>query len=271
MLKKQKINKVNSWMPAFAGMTAIFVLMLMTSAQAQETKSYNFKTRPSMPVEETVQEETKETPPPAPAATVEPEPNSSKIVNGVYSPKGKHVAAQRVSNAKKAEELVRFFIGACLKYYGRNDEMIAYMDAAFPRLDTERKAAFAPVIAGNINTQYWDVTLNDNTYYMLAKDTSGGKCDVIAKDSPSTDVHKELKAVMDGLTLTNILITKTHYEKIAKQNKEVTIVNILGHPLVKELAMVATTQIKNAGDNVGAILTLFTVPEETVEVKVLSP
>ncbi len=255
------------------------LFLLFQPAHAEETaKRYNFGVRPhplmDEPEEKTDEEkkETAETPAPAPEASKE----APGVVDGVYSPKGKTADAPKTSskhvhdNNKKAEELIRFFMGSCLKYYGRNKDMIAYMDANFPRLDTDRKADFAPVIGGNINTQYWDI-VRGNAFYMLAKDTRSGKCDLISKDGASNAVHKELKAVMDGLRITKILMTKTEYEIVASQNKEVSMVNILGHPLEKELAMVATTKIKDTGDNVDAQLTLFTVPQETVDVIDVTP
>ncbi len=261
----------------------------------EEGKRYNFGVRPHPVTEaeaeapaaaepakdEAAKDEAKSetaAPAPTPAPAVEAT-EAPAVVKGVYSPNGSaglpskplpktthskgKIAAE---NAKKAEELVRFFMGSCLKYYGRNKDMVEYMDATFPRLETERKADFAPVISGNINTQYWDVIRGD-AFYMLAKDTSSGKCDVIAKDGASTAVHKELKAVMDGLTITKILQTKTDFERVPSKNKEVSMVNILGHPLEKELAIVATTKIKDTGDNIAAQLTMFTVPQESVEIK----
>ncbi len=256
---------------------AVALCCVAFGAHADEGKRYNFNTRPH-PVE--TQEPSDEAPPvedpkaeAAPEASA-PEP-TSKVVDGVYKPDGTAAAkpapssATRLTRAQykdKAEKLVRFFIGSCFKFYGRNDDMIRFLDDTFPRLDTDRKAMFAPAINGTVNTLYWDITLNGN-FYMLAKDTGNGKCDVIAKDGASTTIHKELKAVMDGLRITKIVDTKTDYEKIRNLNKEVSIVNILGHPLEKELGAVATTQIKETGDNMAAILTLFTVPQETVEIK----
>ena len=278
------------------GIAVVLALSLVVcSANAEETKRYNFNTRQKPIVTDeaepekiaddakpddasTSAEETPKVTTEAPVAT--PEEPTTKVVNGVYSPdknspagtgrnRGSFPAIPKLSKtmkAEKAEQLVRFFIGSCFKFYGRNDDMIKYLDEHFPRLDTDRKADFAPVIAGNINTQYWDI-VRGNSYYMLAKDTSSGKCDVIAKDGASTAIHRELKAVMDGLSITKILETKTQYEKVRKQNKEVSIVNILGHPLEKELGIVATTEIKDTGSNMATTLTLFTVPQESVEIK----
>lgn len=286
---------MNSFILAVLGL-----FLLCQPAYAEEpVKRYNFGVRPHPLIseaeeksDETVKEEKEdaeskvedkkddekkeaaETVPPAPVAEAPKE--APALVDGVYSPKGKAADAPKTNpkhnheKSKKAEELVRFFMGSCLKYYGRNKEMIAYMDANFPRLDADRKADFAPVIGGNINTQYWDIARGD-VFYMLAKDTSSGKCDIIAKDGASHFVHKELKAVMDGLTITKILMTKTEYEKVASQNKEVSMVSILGHPLEKELAIVATTKIKDIGDNLDAQITLFTVPQETVDVIDVTP
>lgn len=276
---------------------ALSLLCAVTSAKAEEGKRYNFGTRPhpivteaAEPAEDTKPAETATTSEDAPkpaaeAATTEaaateasPAEPASKLVNGVYSPSqsgggSKNPAPSPVSpmaakakQTEKAEQLVRFFIGSCFKFYGRNDDMVKYMDDLFPRLDTDRKAVFAPVINATVNSQYWDVVRGDN-YYILIKDTSSGKCDVIAKDGSSNAVHRELKAVMDGLTITKIVETKTDYEKVSSQNKEVSMVNILGHPLEKELGIVATTQIKETGDNMATILTLFTVPQESVEIK----
>lgn len=275
---------------SFRYILALALSLMVCSAKAEETKHYNFGTRPApstgFMTEEPPQpsEDSKpadEAPKPdaeAPAVTPEValEKPASKLVNGVYSPgnsgtitPSSPATSTKLSKAKqaeKAEQLVRFFIGSCFKFYGRNDDMIKYMDDNFPRLDSDRKADFAPTINGTATTQYWDIVRGDN-FYMLAKDTSSGKCDVIAKDGASTAIHKELKAVMDGLTITKIVDTKTEYEKIPHLNKEVSIVNILGHPLEKELGIVATTQIKETGDNMAAILTLFTVPQESVEIK----
>ena len=266
-------------MPAYAGMTAVFLvtgLLFSFNANAEEGKRYNFNTHRHAVEHETSPDET----PPSPAeetakAEVPASEPAPKVVDGVYNPNGtvspKAVPTSgthltRAQYKDKAERLVRFFIGSCFKFYGRNDDMIKFLDDSFQRLDTDRKAVFAPVINGTITTQYWDIALNDN-FYVLAKDTSSGKCDVIAKDGASTAIHRELKAVMDGLRITKIVDTKTDYEKIRNLNKEVSIVNILGHPLEKELGAVATTQIKETGDNMAAILTLFTVPQETVEIK----
>lgn len=285
---------------AFAALGTALLFSLTAHAEEEGTKRYNFGTRPhpieATPAEEAVPETKEEAKPEAeaekkddapkaeeaskqdaPVKTEAPKPKS-KVVNGVYSPNadsaGTPDAAAPATNANltktqykdKAERLVRFFIGSCFKFYGRTTEMVKFLDDSFPRLDTERKAVFAPVVNGTITTQYWDVVLNGN-YYMLAKDTSSGKCDVIAKDGASTAIHKELKAVMDGLTITKIVDAKTDYERLPTQNKEVSIVNVLGHPLEKELGIVATTQIKDTGDNMAAILTLFTVPQESVEIK----
>lgn len=280
-------------MNKFSVCVGLVLSLLAPAVHAEETegKRYNFGVRPHPLVEEVPAEDVKKdepkVEPPVAEQPKEAPAQASAIVNGVYSPKGSAAAPsehtpkatththpskgqQAAENSKKAEELVRFFMGSCLKYYGRNKEMVEYMDAAFPRLETERKADFAPVIGGNINTQYWDVVRGD-AFYMLAKDTSSGKCDLIAKDGASTAVHKELKAVMDGLTITKILETKTEYERVPSKNKEVSMVNILGHPLEKELAIVATTKIKDTGDNIAAQLTLFTVPQETVDVIDVTP
>ncbi len=286
---------------ALFALTAALLLLSFDACAEEGTKRYNFGTRPQPPVEseplaEPAQEpkqeaEAKDDAPKveeaaaqeAPAkedAPVKAQPKpKSKVVNGVFSPSGDEELSleklaptakqSRLTKAQykdRAERLVRFFIGSCFKFYGRTNEMVKFLDDSFPRLDTERKAIFAPVVNGTVTTQYWDVVLNGN-YYMLAKDTSSGKCDVIAKDGASTAIHKELKAVMDGLTITKIVDAKTDYERLPTQNKEVSIVNVLGHPLEKELGMVATTQIKDSGDNMAAILTLFTVPQESVEIK----
>ncbi len=249
----------------------ILALGMVCSAQAEEGKRYNFSTRP-LPVETSTEQESAADIPIPVEKTSKPE-ESNEVVGDVSSPNENRATSERLSiknratkNTEKAERLVRFFIGSCFKFYGRNDDMIQYMDDHFPRLGSDRKADVAPIVNGSINTQYWTITLNDDDV-LLAKDTSSGKCDVITENGESTAVHKELRAVMDGLTITKIVETRTRTQRIRKQNKEVSIVTILGHPLEKEMGIVATTRIKETGDSMAAILTLFTVPQETVEIK----
>lgn len=256
------------------------IVSLTFPAYAQEAKTYNFGTRPHAIPDNTIADEPVLQAPPVPTQaaphTSEPintpsqssKPSSRKKYGYVYSPKHNGIIQEHdlTQNNEKAEQLVRFFIGTCLKYHGRNEAMTSYMDSAFAPMDDERKALFAPVVDGNANTHYWDV-MRDNMLYVVAKNTTNGKCDVVAKDGASTAIHKELKAVMDGLTLTHILKAKTDYEKIPNLNKEVSIIDIEGHPLEKQLGIVATSKIKEDGDNVAAILTLFVVPQEGVDIK----
>lgn len=242
------------------------VLLIAFPACAEGEKHYNFQTRPTITAPTPAPEakpETADTEEVAKPEAQEPLEEKKAEEKAPPTKPRPHISSAAPDDA--SERLVRFFIGSCLKFYGKNNALKKYMDDKFLPLEKERIAAFAPVIDGTADTVYWDVVL-DKLYLILAKNMASGKCDVIAKEARSAEVHSELKAVMDGLTLTKVLDTQTDFETLPAKNKSVTTVDIKGHPLEKELGIVATTKIKDEGDNIAAILSLFAIPQESVEI-----